>query len=100
MSSKKKEAQKLKEKLKKKKEKQKPEVIISSDESEKANESEEEDDKMKKNCQKCREKKANCLFIPCGHCNYCWTCAEEVYKMMKKKCSLCFMKIEFLKFKD
>ena len=68
-----------------------------------SDENEEEEEKcseIDKNCEKCKKKKANCVFIPCYHCNYCMGCADKVYNLSGKKCSLCWKKIEFLKIKD
>ena len=61
---------------------------------------EEKTEEIEKTCEKCKKKKATCIFIPCFHCLYCMGCAEKVYILTEKKCSLCWKKVEFMKIKD
>lgn len=55
-------------------------------------------------CQKCKQRKkqntANCLFLPCGHQYFCVECAQEVFLILGKKCSLCFKEVDFIKIKN
>lgn len=62
-----------------------------------------EDDVPKKVCQACNgkeKKQANCMFLPCGHQNYCVTCAQTILMNLNKQCSLCWKKVEYVNFKN
>lgn len=71
---------------------------------EKEIEDSDSDDKETVKCQKCKQRKkqntANCLFLPCGHQYFCVECAQEVFLILGKKCSLCFKDVDFIKIKN
>ena len=88
----------------------KPQIPIKDEDKQKVQEKhieiskEKTEKKPKKNfekngfCKKCERKKANCMFFPCGDCNYCLNCATEMLTLMKNKCSLCFKKVQRIEF--
>ena len=62
-----------------------------------------EDEIPKKVCQACtgkEKKQAVCMFLPCGHQNYCVKCAQTILMNLSKQCSVCWKKVEYVNFKN
>ena len=62
-----------------------------------------EDEVQKKVCQACtgkEKKQAICMFLPCGHQNYCVKCAHTILMNLSKQCSVCWKKVEYVNFKN
>lgn len=45
-------------------------------------------------CEKCNNKKASCVYQPCGHKIHCHKCAKTMLSNLKDKCGFCFKKVE------